>query len=207
MVTCDNDTNPESLFEAGKRFYFPNQHNCYDPDLALQYFQKAALQGYTPAQRLYGICLLEGNYCPKDLCQAVHFLSLAAEKHDPQASYTLALLYAKGEGVNKNWGQAFRLLNNPEVLSLAEARALKIKLKHELIQLYPNLITALEREEKILRYRLPPAKQRSFPLFWSKLEDDTDEFNALLALNLKNKTPDETMSLLKAKLDSYYHKA
>jgi TPR repeat protein len=204
MPTTDNDASPESLFEAGKKFYFPNQYNTHDPDLAMLYFQKAASGGYAPAQRLYGICLLEGNFCQRDLEGAVRYLTLASEKHDPQASYTLALLHAKGEGVPKDWWKAYELLSHPSVQGLAEARALKIKLKQELLLLYPALVGALEKEEIILRSRLEGNLKRTFPLFWNRLEDDSEEFRALLGLNLKKMTPEEALAALKDMQERYY---
>jgi hypothetical protein len=207
MTTSDKDTSPESLFEAGKKFLFPNQYNAHDPDLALMYFQKAAEKGYAPAQRLYGICLLEGNFCAKDLKTALHYLTRAAEKRDPQAAYTLALMYARGDGVAKDWGKAFDLLSAPEVQNLSEARALKLKLKQELVQLYPNLMSALDREENMWRSRLKLVNRRSFPNFFGKITEDREEFFALLELNLKKRTPEEVFTKLKALMDKHYENA
>ncbi|MDR2405459.1 MAG: sel1 repeat family protein [Deltaproteobacteria bacterium] len=207
MINSNNNTSPESLFEAGKKFYFPNQHNAHDPDLALQYFQKAAEQGYTPAQRLYGICLLEGNFCAKDLKNALLYLTKAAEKHDPQASYTLALMYARGEGVPKDWAKAFELLAHPQIQNLSEARALKIKLKQELIAQFPNLISALDREENMWRSRLKLLNKRSFPHFFGKMQGDMEEFHALLDLNLRKRSPEEVFKHLKDLMDKYYEGA
>ncbi|MDR2339736.1 MAG: hypothetical protein LBF40_06360 [Deltaproteobacteria bacterium] len=204
MPTNEKDQSPESLFEAGKRFYFPSQGNDQDPDLALLYFQRAAEGGHAPAQRLYGICLLEGNVCAKDVKGAVRYLGMAADKRDPQASYTLALLHAKGDGVPKDWGKAWGLLDHPNVQALAEARALKARLKQELLALYPNLASSLAGEENALRHRLTPLLQRSFPTFWGKLAGDREEFLVLLDLNLGRKSAAVALGELRALQESYY---
>ncbi|MDR2198183.1 MAG: sel1 repeat family protein [Deltaproteobacteria bacterium] len=200
----EKDESPETLFEAGKRFYFPGRDDVSDPDLAMRYFQESAARGYAPAQRLLGICFLEGNCCRRDLGQAVRYLKLAADKKDPQASFTLAVLYAKGEGVRKDWGEAFRILGHPDVQSLPEARALKLKLKQELQALYPGLMNRLDQEESLHRFRLPAPLRRSAPFFWNKLDRDEGEFTALLDLNLKKSSEEEVFKKLRALLADHY---
>jgi hypothetical protein len=206
MAATDNDESPEALFEAGKRFYFSSRGSAADPSLALHYFERAARLGFSPAQRLLGICLLEGTICPKDLAMARYWLTSAAEKKDPQAAFTLALMHAKGQGVPKDWHVSYRLLSRPEVLALPEARELRRRLKEELIDLYPLMAEALRKEENIIRAGLSHHQKRFIQPFLSDSRpgDDRAEFEAWLDLNLGKASPKETLSILKASLAAYY---
>jgi TPR repeat protein len=200
------DESPESIFERAKRFYFPSQGADPDPQLAIALFRQSASQGYAPAQRLLGICLLEGAYCPKDLDQARFWLSEAASRNDPQAALTLALVYAKGEGTAKRWDLAWCLLSRPEVEALPEARELKMKLKAELVSLYPAIGDAVQQAEKVKRARLTRHQARFIAPFWpvGRLEGNQPEYFALLQLNLGKITPESALAAIAEGLDAYY---
>jgi hypothetical protein len=201
-----SDNSPEALFERAKRFYFPTRGTEPDPALALDLFRQAASRGHVPSQRLLGICLLEGSACPQDLSQARFWLGEAAGRGDPQASLTLALVYARGQGTPKRWDLAWRLLSRPEVETLPEARELKMKLKAELVSLYPALSGAVERAEKARRVMLTRHQARFIPPFWpvGRLEGRQEEFFALLDLNLGRITQDNAYATISAGLDAYY---
>ncbi|MDR1576697.1 MAG: sel1 repeat family protein [Deltaproteobacteria bacterium] len=200
------EVSPEELFEAGKKFYFSGRDSANDPLLALSYFEKAAQMGYAPAQRLLGICLLEGQITPQDLGQAHYWLEKACQQGDPQAAYTLAKTMAQGQGTPKDWLRAYRLLNQPQVASLPEARALMLRLKEELRSLYPRLQAAILEEEKSLRLALEPKRQRFVPPFLApgRLELGLEEFEIWLALNLGQVTPEDAWLALKKCLILYY---
>ncbi|MDR1395154.1 MAG: sel1 repeat family protein [Deltaproteobacteria bacterium] len=198
--------NPEALFETGKKFYFSARDSAADPALALAYFEKAALLGFAPAQRLLGISFLEGLVVPKDPLKARQWLEPAAQKGDVQAAYSLALIYAQGLGTPKNWSQAYHLLNRPGLESLPEARTLKIRLKEELISLYPNLAEALRSTEKVHRCELSLRQQRFILPFLTpgRLELDEDEFEIWLSLNLGRTSQENTLMALQKCLTLYY---
>ncbi|MDR1312593.1 MAG: sel1 repeat family protein [Deltaproteobacteria bacterium] len=207
MTTTDNQCEgPESLFEKAKRFYFPTQGMDPDPELALALFRKSASLGYAPAQRLLGICLLEGTYCARDLDQARFWLSEAAAANDPQASLSLALVYAKGMGTAKRWDLAWRLLSRPEAEALPEARELKMKLKSELVSLYPAVSGAVSGAEKVRRALLTRHQARFIAPFWpvGRLEGIQPEYFALLDLNLGKIAPEAAMARIGEAMEAYY---
>ncbi|MDR2140875.1 MAG: sel1 repeat family protein [Deltaproteobacteria bacterium] len=197
---------PEELFETGKKFYFSGRDSANDPQVALAYFEKAAQLGFPPAQRLLGFCFLEGQIVERDLERARHWLELASRGGDPQAAFALAKLCALGQGTPKDWGRAYRLLNQPLVANLPEALALMIRLKEELRNLYPALIEELKREENILRRDLPLRRQRFIQPFLSpgRAELNLEEFELWLALNLGRATPANTLLALRKCLTKYY---
>jgi hypothetical protein len=209
MSQFDASENPEALFEEGKRFYFSSRGMDPDPELALSYFYRSARLGYAPAQRLLGVCLLEGLVCRKDYEKARFWLGAAAEQRDPQAALYLAIVYAQGLGVTKRWDVSYSLLTRPEVKLLPEALELKRKMKAELINLYPELSETLDRAEKAIRAMLSPTQARFISPFWpyGGSRDDNLEFRALLDLNLGKKTQEESYLVIKNLLDEYYRES
>jgi hypothetical protein len=202
----DPAENAAALFEAGKKFYFSGRDSAADPKLALAYFQKAAALGFAPAQRLLGICLLEGQIAPQDLSAARLWLEKAASQDDPQAAFSLAKMAAIGLDGPKDWQKAYQLLKRPAVFALPESRALAIRLKEELRSLYPNLLTALNKEEEAIRAELPPRRGRFVPPFLAPGREalDVEEFEILLALNLGRIAPENALLALKKCLIQYY---
>ncbi|MDR1167164.1 MAG: sel1 repeat family protein [Deltaproteobacteria bacterium] len=197
---------PEEYFEMGKRFFFPSADGATDPELALKYFLLAAQAGHAPAQRLLGVTYLEGSVLPQDLPQARRWLTAAAEQNDPQAAFTLALMFAKGQGVPKRWDAAYRLLSRPGVIGLPEARELRRKLKDELLNLYPGLRDCLGQAELALRARLTPTQKRFIPPFWSSARegDDQKEFDLLLDVNLGIRAEENAFAVLRDFQERYY---
>jgi TPR repeat protein len=78
-----------------------------DVDKARKWYQKAADQGYAPAQTWLGAGHEYGFAgMPKNLVQAMGWYRKAAEQEHAYAQYRMGLFYAKGEGVPKNMQQA-----------------------------------------------------------------------------------------------------
>jgi hypothetical protein len=206
LETVDSVNNPEALFDEGKKYFFSGRDSATDPSLALAYFEKAARLGYAPAQRLLGISLLNGEVTPKNVPAALKWLEMAAAQDDPQAAFELAKISAKGQDAPKDWKRAYRLLSDPRVMALPEAKALTIRLKGELWRLYPNLLAALKKEDAFARSQLPPRFHRFVPPFTApgRPELDAAEFDVLLALNLGQSTPENALMALKQCLTQYY---
>jgi hypothetical protein len=203
--------NPEMIakqfFEMGKKFYIGKSGNPSDLQMALDYFQQAALLGFGPAQRLLGVIYFDGSFVPQDFNQAFYWLSLAADQGDPQASYTLALMFAKGQGCIKDWSKAHGLLSRPGVSTLPEAMELKKRLKEQLIQLYPNLASAIQKNEQCLRMTLTSLQKRFIPAFLDYNSSDSSDqsgFETLLALNLGKITASDAYDQLSSCLNNYY---
>ncbi|MDR2423078.1 MAG: sel1 repeat family protein [Deltaproteobacteria bacterium] len=200
---------PEALFEAGKKFYFSGRSSANDPLMALAYFERAAKMGYAPAQRLLGVCLLDGQIAKKDPEVARQWLELAAKQDDPQANFELAKIYAQGISAPKDWGRAYAILCLPFVAALPEARALAIRLKEELWGLYPNLLEAVKREDQAHRGELGQRNHRFVQSFLTpgRATLDREEFEIILTLNLGKTTPENALAALKQCLTQYYEKA
>ncbi|MDR1870835.1 MAG: sel1 repeat family protein [Deltaproteobacteria bacterium] len=198
--------NPEALFEEGKKFYFSGRDSANDPLMALSYFERAANLDFAPAQRLLGVCLLEGQITPRNIPQALYWLERADKRGDPQATFSLARMYAQGLGVAKDWSKAYRLLHKPGAVGLPEAKALAIRLKEELWSLYPNLLAAISQTETEIRSGLNLRNQRFVQSFLTpgRVALDLEEFDILLALNLGQITPENALTALRKCLTHYY---
>ena len=196
---------PEMMFEMGKRFYLPSS-GVADPLLALYYFGKAAEAGYVPAQRVLGNCYLEGRLTAPDYEKARHWLTLAARHNDGQAAYSLAQIYVRGLGVEKNWELAFKLLDMECARNLADARMLKEQLKSELSRHFSEIKNRLARQEKERRSGYGSHRQR-FIQPWdtpSRPQLEKDEFEIWLKMNLKTIDPEAGFQALSRLMTNYY---
>ncbi|MDR1044261.1 MAG: sel1 repeat family protein [Candidatus Adiutrix sp.] len=196
---------PEMMFEMGKRFYLPSS-GVADPLLALYYFNKAAEAGYVPAQRVLGNCYLEGRLTAPDYEKARHWLTLAARHNDGQAAYSLALMYVRALGVDKNWELAFKLLDMECARNLAEVRMLKEQLKNELSLHFPEIKSRLARQEKERRSAYGAHRQRFIQPWDSpgRPQLEKEEFETWLGLNLKTLESEAAFLALSRLMDDYY---
>ncbi|MDR1486397.1 MAG: sel1 repeat family protein [Deltaproteobacteria bacterium] len=192
----------------GKKFYIARPTNRQDVELTVTYFHRSASMGFAPAQRLLGVIYFEGSLVNQDYGKALYWLSLASDQGDPQAAYTLALMYAKGTGIDKDWSKAYELLSKSGVTNLTEAKELKKRLKDELFQLYPNLASALKKDELNLRMTLTSRQKRFIPMFLDSSRSDggaQTEFESWLALNLGKISANDAYGNLTECLNKYYH--
>ena len=80
----------------------------YKVDEALRWFQKAALNGYAPAQVNLAVMYANGWGTPQNYGVALQWLKAASEQHYAVADYNLGLLYMQGAGVRRDYGEALR---------------------------------------------------------------------------------------------------
>jgi tetratricopeptide (TPR) repeat protein len=85
-----------------------------DAQLATEWLMKAAMAGNSKAQ--YELGLLEQQ--AKNIEMAIHWYRQAANKRNPDAISALSLLYYFGEGVPKNYREAFLLMKTAVELGL-----------------------------------------------------------------------------------------
>ena len=204
MADTSNET-PENMFELGKRFYLPSS-GVADPLLAMYYFTRSAEAGYVPAQRVLGSCYLEGRLTAQDYDKARHWLTEAARQNDAQAAYSLALMYAKGLGMDKNWEVAWKLLDMECSRHLADARILKEKLKEELMRQHPDLKKKLADLEAGRRSAYGSHRNR-FIQPWNtpnRHQLEKEEFDLWLQLNLKAISPEQALTALTDLMNAYY---
>jgi hypothetical protein len=199
------DSEARRLFEAGKRLYL-SPGASYDGSMAAAYFERAALMGLAPAQRVLGIMMLEGDQVDKDLAKAAKWLSMAAEQGDPQACFRLALMSAQGDGVAKDWSKAYELLSRPAVSALPEAGELKRRLRNGLVALYPEMRKAVNSREGLYRASLDRQQSRRIPPFLDPSSEGGEmaEFEAWLDLNLGRLSADKALEKILALMDAYY---
>lgn len=200
-----NPESPEMMFEQGKRFYLPSS-GVADPLLALYYFQKSAEAGFVPAQRVLGTCYLEGRLTAPDFEKAGYWLTQAARNNDGQAAYSLALMYAKGQGLPKDWAVAYKLLDMECARQITEARLLKGQLKTELSRTQPDIKKRLESLEKERRAGYTSHRQR-FIQPWEtpgRPQLDKEEFDIWLALNSRTISPEQGLADLTSLMNHYY---
>lgn len=200
-----NPESPEMLFELGKRFYLPSS-GVADPLLALYYFQQSAEAGFVPAQRVLGTCYLEGRLTAPDYEKARYWLTQAARNNDGQAAYSLALMYVRGQGLDKDWALAYKLLDMECARQLTDARLLKNQLKHELSRNQAEIKKKLEALEKERRAGYTSHRHR-FIQPWEtpgRPQFDKEEFEIWLALNKQSIGPEEGLTELSDLMNRYY---
>ena len=84
------------------------QHSAHAAEL----YEKAAEQGYAPAQcSLAQMCLRGSVAVPRNPARAAELFAMAAASGFAQAQCDLALLHLKGVGVSRNYTRAAELLN------------------------------------------------------------------------------------------------
>jgi TPR repeat protein len=80
----------------------------YNTNEALKWFQKAALNGYAPAQVNLAVMYANGWGTPQNYGAALEWLKAASEQHYALADYNLGVLYMQGTGVRRDYGEALR---------------------------------------------------------------------------------------------------
>jgi hypothetical protein len=197
-----------TIFETGKRLYLARPGQADDALMAAAYFERAALMGFAPAQRVLGIMCLEGDLVDKDPAKAARWLAEAAAQDDAQACFRLAVMCAKGESLPKDWSRAYELLSRPGVAALPEARELRRRLRNELIGLYPALAKAIADREGVYRAALDRHQRRSALPYLDPALDlgDRQEFEAWLGLNLGRLSAEAALGVIAGRLDDYYRR-
>ncbi|MGA2224972.1 MAG: PDZ domain-containing protein [Syntrophobacteraceae bacterium] len=89
---------------------------------ALQWFQKAAEQGYAEAQVNLGGMYFNGQGVEQDYAEAVKWFQKAADQGDTNAQNNLGVMYSKGQGVPKDYVEAVKWFQKAAKLGYAEAQ-------------------------------------------------------------------------------------
>ena len=75
---------------------------------ALRWFQKAAQNGYAPAQVNLAVMYANGWGAPQNYGVALQWLRAASEQHYARADYNLGIFYMQGTGVRRDYNEALR---------------------------------------------------------------------------------------------------
>lgn len=113
---------PAHPTEIPKVRTWPSHYNSLD-----EYLQAAAA-GESEAQYHLGMVYLKGDGAPRDLKQALFWLSKAADLGEAHAEYTLGVLYSEGYGVPKDLALARKWLSLAAGWNLPEAKDALVKL-------------------------------------------------------------------------------
>ena len=115
-------------FILGQHYFIGTEvHRDYAK--ALEWYEKAALQGFDEAQFKMGQCFLKGLGTEPDLQQAIEWFEKAGRNGHSQAALVLGQMYYKGEDLPKNLYEAKRWL---ELSGQPEAKALIYEINMEL---------------------------------------------------------------------------
>ena len=72
----------------------------------MEWYQRAALFGYSPAMNSLGVSYRDGNGVTKDYKQAMDWFVKAAAAGDSDAMLNIGFLYADGQGVTTDYAKA-----------------------------------------------------------------------------------------------------
>lgn len=103
-------------------FYENGWAGIKDLKLAINYYSKAAKQGFTNAQKNLGILLIEAKGGELDYDQARKLFMIAAKSNNPVAMYNLGHLYNYGLGVPRDDVQAATWYNKAANLGSMSAK-------------------------------------------------------------------------------------
>jgi TPR repeat protein len=105
LITAEED------FKKGERFYYGAPGTPRDPKKARGFFERAAAQGFAPAQNSLGCLYQHALGVPRDYEKACELYRKAAEQGNARAQNNLGYMYLKGYGVERSAAKAFKLYN------------------------------------------------------------------------------------------------
>lgn len=103
LITAEED------FKRGEQYYYGCPGTPRDPKRARKLFERAAAQGYAPAQNSLGTMYQHALGVPRDYVRACELYQKAADQGDARAQNNLGYMYLKGFGVEKDYGMAYKL--------------------------------------------------------------------------------------------------
>ena len=102
-IAIDSSLTAKQLLTEGNKYYNKKDYNS-----AVQYYHKAAEQGYAGAQCNLGYCYEFGLGVTQDYYEAVKWYRKAAEQGNRQAQHNLGVYYEKGRGVTQDYTEAVK---------------------------------------------------------------------------------------------------
>ena len=111
-----------------------------DPAAAIEWYRKAADQGFAKAQYNLGLMYKQGEGVNKDMKQAISWYTRAAENGYARARFALGLRFEKGRGVERNPVIALKWLK----LGLDEANG---KLEKSITKARDRVMKTLSNQE------------------------------------------------------------
>ena len=93
-----------------------------EPKIAVEWFRKAALQDYAPAQYALGYCYFYSNGVAQDYGEAVKWYRKAAEQRNAEAQFCLGMCCFYGSGTPKDFAEAAYWYRKAAEQGIAEAQ-------------------------------------------------------------------------------------
>ncbi len=117
-------SNKRAQYELGLLYFTGDYYRATrNLPMAVDWWEKSAVQGYAAAQNALGFVHWEGEGMEKDRVEAVKWYEQAVEKNFRLAQYNLGVAYWKGEGVaKKDFAEAVRLWRLAAKQGLPEAQ-------------------------------------------------------------------------------------
>lgn len=104
-----DEGNPQAQAYLGYLYQYGIGSEPQDEAKALQLFQQAAAQGYSPARNFEGVLYVIGSATPHDYSRAVSLFEASAATGDPLAKANLAIMYDAGWGVPQDTAMGKKL--------------------------------------------------------------------------------------------------
>ena len=106
------DGDAEAMHHMGDFFFRGNELLEIDknPSKAVEYYEKAANEGFAQAMNMLGVCYSNGKGVGKDILKACWWYEQAAAKGFTAAKYNLACKYLFGDGIKADLDKAAELL-------------------------------------------------------------------------------------------------
>lgn len=90
-----------------------------DMNAALDWYQKAAVQGHRQAEDNYGLLLFQQNRRP----EAMPFLQRSAERGEERAQYLVGIALFNGDLIPRDWVRAYALMTRASAAGVEQASA------------------------------------------------------------------------------------
>jgi TPR repeat protein len=110
IIELSQNHHPSAQFNLGKMYNNGLGSIPKNYTKAIEWYEKAADQGYASAQQNLGIMYKTGKGVAKDYAKAFEWFEKAANQGNRNAQYTLGGMYYQGEGLAKDYAKAFEWL-------------------------------------------------------------------------------------------------
>lgn len=106
---AEKENNCSAQYNVGIIYRDGGKGVVKDPKKAVEWFRKAAEQGYSDAQDELGKCYARGNGVPKDMTKATEWFAKSVEQGNIEGKNDLAKCYLTGDGIAKDERKAVAL--------------------------------------------------------------------------------------------------
>lgn len=110
--------NPDAQFNLGQAYKL-GRGVPVDANIALEWYQKAAMAGHEQAQATLGLQLFQGG--KRD--EAMIWLRKASDQGEARAQYVVGTAYFNGDSLPKDWARAYALMTRANAAGIGAAKS------------------------------------------------------------------------------------